>query len=440
VTDPLKVGIAGLGTVGASVIRILARQNEAVAQRGGRPVEVVAVSARDRSKDRGVDFSHCIWFDNPVELARSADVDCVVELVGGADGAALETVRTALDHGKTVVTANKALLAKHGLELAKLAETKGVSLAFEASVAGGIPIIKTLREALPANRVSRLYGILNGTCNYILSRMELEGITFAECLADAQRLGYAEADPTFDVEGFDTAHKLAILTSLAFGTEIDAEAIYVEGISSITPLDLAMAKELGFRIKLLGVAERTDTGIEQRVHPTMVPRTSSIAQVMGVTNAVTIDADAVRELTLIGPGAGGDATASAVVADIADVAAGTVQPLFGRPAGQLEKAQRAPMQRHEGGYYVRLTVHDRPGVAAGVATRMAQADISLESILQKRSEVAATKDPHGRSGAPVSLVLITYAATEASIRSALEKISGDGLIAEPPQVIRIERD
>jgi homoserine dehydrogenase len=440
VTGPLKVGIAGLGTVGASVIRILARQNEAVSQRGGRPVEVVAVSARDRSKDRGVDFSHCTWFDNPVELARSADVDCVVELVGGADGAALETVRTALEHGKTVVTANKALLAKHGLELAKLAESKGVSLAFEASVAGGIPIIKTLREALPANRVSRLYGILNGTCNYILSRMELEGMTFAECLADAQRLGYAEADPTFDVEGFDTAHKLAILTSLAFGTEIDAEAIYVEGISSITPLDLAMAKELGFRIKLLGVAERTDTGIEQRVHPTMVPRTSSIAQVMGVTNAVTIDADAVRELTLIGPGAGGDATASAVVADIADVAAGTVQPLFGRPAGQLEKAQRAPMQRHEGGYYVRLTVHDRPGVAAGVATRMAQADISLESILQKRSEVAATQDPHGRSGAPVSLVLITYAATEASIRSALEKISGDGLIAEPPQVIRIERD
>jgi homoserine dehydrogenase len=339
-----------------------------------------------------------------------------------------------------VVTANKALLAKHGLELAKLAEEKGVSLAFEASVAGGIPIIKTLREALPANRISRLYGILNGTCNYILSRMELEGLTFAECLADAQRLGYAEADPTFDVEGFDTAHKLAILTSLAFGTEIDAEAIYVEGISSIAPLDLAMAKELGFRIKLLGVAERTKTGIEQRVHPTMVPRTSSIAQVMGVTNAVTIDADAVRELTLIGPGAGGDATASAVVADIADVATGSVQPLFGAPTGQLEKAQRAPMQRHEGGYYVRLTVHDRPGVAAGVATRMAEADISLESILQKRSEIAATKDPHGRSGTPVPLVLITYAAAESSIRSALEKITGDGLIAEPPQVIRIERE
>ena len=439
-TRPFRVGIAGLGTVGASVIQILARQNGVVAQRGGRPVQVVAVSARDRTKDRGFGLSGYAWFDDPIELAKSDQIDCVVELMGGSEGAARQTVETALSHGKHVVTANKALLAAHGSALARIAEDKGVSLAFEASVAGGIPVIKTLREALPGNAVSRLYGILNGTCNYILSRMELEGLTFAECLKDAQRLGYAEADPTFDVEGFDTAHKLAILTSLAFGTEIDAEAIYVEGISSITPLDLAMARELGFRIKLLGVAERTKTGIEQRVHPTMVPKTSSIAQVMGVTNAVTIDADAVKELTLIGPGAGGDATASAVVADIADVASGKAGAPFGRPVGNLEKAPRAPMQRHEGGYYIRLTVHDRPGVAAGVATRMAEADISLESILQKRSEIAATQDPHGRSGAPVPLVLITYAATEASIRSALEKISGDGLIAEPPQVIRIERE
>jgi homoserine dehydrogenase len=353
---------------------------------------------------------------------------------------ARQIVETALKAGKHVVTANKALLAKHGMELARLAEQKGVSLAFEASVAGGIPVIKTLREALPGNAISRLYGILNGTCNYILSRMELEGLTFQECLKDAQRLGYAEADPTFDVEGFDTAHKLAILTSLAFETEIDAEAIYVEGISSITPLDLTMASELGFRIKLLGVAERNEMGIEQRVHPTMVPKSSAIAQVMGVTNAVTIDADAVKELTLIGPGAGGDPTASAVVADIADVVLGKAHHPFGCAVDRLEKATRAPMQRHEGGYYIRLTVHDRPGVAAGVAMRMAEAEISLESILQKRSEKAANQDKHGRSGAPVSLVLITYAATEAAIRSAVERISGDGLIAEPPQVIRIERE
>src|SRR5215203_4727689 len=438
--DELRVGVAGLGTVGASVVRILDRQANALAGRGGRPVRVTAVSARDRIRDRGVDVSGYEWFDDPVALGRSGSVDCVVELVGGSDGPAKDIVEAALAAGKHVVTANKALLAKHGLALARLAESNGVALAFEASAAGGIPVVKTLREALPGNRITRLYGILNGTCNYILSRMELEGLTFAACLADAQRLGYAEADPTFDVEGYDTAYKLAILTSLAFGTEIDAEAIYVEGISSITPLDLAMAKELGFRIKLLGVAERTKTGIEQRVHPTMVPRTSSIAQVMGVTNAVTIDADAVRELTLIGPGAGGDATASAVVADIADIASGTIRPPFGRPVARLEKPQRAPMQRHEGGYYIRLTVPDRPRVAAGVARHMADEEISLESIVQKRSDIAATKDPHGRSGAPVSLVLVTNAATEASIRRALDKIAADSLVSEPPQVIRIERE
>jgi homoserine dehydrogenase len=440
VTEALRVGIAGLGTVGASVVGILNRQDNALSQRCGRPIRVTAVSARDKAKDRGIDLSAYAWFDDLVALARSPEVDCVVELVGGAEGPARAVVEAALGAGKHVVTANKALLARHGTELARSAEAKGVALAFEASAAGGIPVIKTLREALSGNTICRLYGILNGTCNYILSRMELEGLTFAACLKDAQRLGYAEADPTFDVEGHDTAHKLAILTSLAFGTRIDADAIYVEGISSITPLDLAMAKELGYRIKLLGVAERTETGIEQRVHPTMVPRTSAIAQVMGVTNAVTIDADAVRELTLIGPGAGGGATASAVVADISDVAAGKIGTPFGRPVEQLEVARRAPMQRHEGGYYIRLTVHDRPGVAAGVATRMAEADISLESILQKRWEPAATKDPHGRSGAPVPLVLITYAAAESAIRSALEKISGDGLLSEPPQVIRIERE
>jgi homoserine dehydrogenase len=438
-SQPLRIGVAGLGTVGASVVRILARQDNALAERCGRAVRVTAVSARSRARDRGLDLSGYAWFDNPADLARSTEIDCVVELIGGHDGAARQTVEAALEAGKHVVTANKALLAKHGLALARAAERNGVALAFEASAAGGIPIVKTLREALPGNAISRLSGILNGTCNYILTRMETEGLSFADCLADAQRLGYAEADPTFDVEGFDTAHKLAILTSLAFGTEIDADAIYVEGISKITPLDLKMADELGYRIKLLGVAERTGTGIEQRVHPTMAPKSAAIAQVMGVTNAVTIDADAVRELTLIGPGAGGDPTASAVVADIADIAAGAIRPPFGRPVDRLEKAERAPMQRHEGGYYIRLTVPDRPGAAAGIATRMAEADISLESILQKRSETAATRDPHGRSGAPVPLVLITYAATEAAIRSALDKIAADGLIAEPPQVIRIER-
>ena len=439
-TSPLRVGLAGLGTVGSSVFRILRRRENTLADRHGRAVRVTRVSARNRSRDRGLDLTGIAFESDPVALARSPDIDCFVELIGGADGPALEAVGAAIDAGKHVVTANKALLAKHGLRLAEAAERKGVALAFEAAAAGGVPVIKTLREALPGNDVRRVYGILNGTCNYILSRMETDGLTFADCLADAQRLGYAEADPTFDVEGYETAHNLAILPSLAFGAEIDSDAIYVEGISKITPLDLAMADELGYRIKLLGVGERTATGIEQRVHPTMVPKTSAIAQVMGVTNAVTIDADAVRELTLIGPGAGGDATASAVVADIADVASGTIRPPFGLPVARLEKAERAPMQRHEGGYYVRLTLFDRLGVAAGVATRMAEAGISLESILQRRSEIAATQDKHGRSGAPVALVIITYAATEAAIREATAAIARDGLIAETPQIIRIERE
>jgi homoserine dehydrogenase len=437
---PLRLGVAGLGTVGASVIQILERQESAITARCGRPVRVVAVSARDRARDRGVDLSTFRWFDDPVAMAKDGEVDCLVELMGGADGPAKAAVDAALHAGKHVVTANKAMLARHGLAQARLAEEKGVALAFEASSAGGIPVIKALREALAGNAVSQVAGILNGTCNYILTRMELEGLTFAECLKDAQRLGYAEADPTFDVEGFDTAHKLSLLTSLAFGVEIDADAIHVEGIASITPLDLKMADELGYRIKLLGVAERTASGIEQRVSPTMVPKSSPIAQVMGVTNAVTIDADAVRQLTLVGPGAGGGPTASAVVADIADVARGLVGPPFGLPVAKLDKPTRAPMQRHEGGYYVRLAALDRPGAAAGIATRMAEADISLESIVQKRSEKAAMSDPKGRSGEPVPVVLITYATAEAAIRAAVEKIMADGHIAEPPQVIRIERD
>lgn len=439
-SQPLRIGLAGLGTVGASVLKILQRQENALAARCGRAIRVVAVSARDRKRDRGIDLGGFTWFDDPVALAKSADVDCVVELMGGSDGPAKAMVEAALSAGKHVVTANKALLAAHGVALAELAESNGVALAFEASSAGGIPVVKTLREALAGNNVSRISGILNGTCNYILSRMEQEGLTFEACLADAQRLGYAEADPTFDVEGFDTAHKLAILTSLSFGTKIDAEAIHVEGISAITPLDLRMADELGYRIKLLGVAERTKTGIEQRVHPTMVPKASAIAQVMGVLNAVSIDADAVREITLVGPGAGGDPTASAVVADIADVARGTAGLPFGLPVGRLEEPTRAPMQRHEGGYYVRLAVADRPGAAAAIATRMAEADISLESIVQRRSPEAVNRDPGGRSGAPVPVVLITYATSESAIRAALEKVTADGHVAEPPQVIRIERE
>ena len=436
-SQSLRVGIAGLGNVGASVIRLLDRQSAALASRTGRSIKVTAVCARERGRERGVDVSGFAWFDDPVALARSPDIDLFVELMGGSEGAAREAVEAALAAGKSVVTANKALLAAHGMALAKLAEDKHVALAFEASVAGGIPIVKTLREGLAGNQIVRVYGILNGTCNYILSRMELEGLSFEACLKEAQRLGYAEADPTFDIGGFDSANKLAILTALAFGTAVDLEAIHVEGIQSITLADLKAADELGYRIKLLGVAQRTAGGIEQRVHPTMIPKSSSVAQVMGVTNAVTIDADAVKELTLVGPGAGGDATASAVVADIADIAKGIRSAPFGLPVADLETATRLPMQRHEGGYYIRLSVHDRPGAAAAIATRMAERQISLESIVQRsRPAKPGEVSPNG----VVPVILMTYATSETTIREVLEAVVKDGYIAERPQVIRIERE
>ena len=286
--DALKVGVAGLGTVGASVVRLIGKHSAQLAKKTGKTLEVTAVSARDRTRDRGVDLSAMTWFTDPVEMAKTADIDIFVELVGGDSGAAEDSVRAALSRGVHVVTANKALLAKHGVSLAVLAEENNVSLNYEAAVAGGIPIVKTMRETLAGNEVSRVYGILNGTCNYILSRMEAEGISFEACLADAQRLGYAEADPTFDIEGNDTAHKLAILTSLAFGTKISDDTIYIEGITSITTADIQAADELGYRIKLLGVAQKTDTGIEQRVHPTMVPKSSAIARIDAVLNAVAV--------------------------------------------------------------------------------------------------------------------------------------------------------
>ncbi|MGO9004564.1 MAG: homoserine dehydrogenase [Beijerinckiaceae bacterium] len=429
----LRVGIAGLGTVGGAVLQLLDRHAVTLAARTGRAIEVVAVSACDDRKDRGIDVSRYAWFSDPVALAAASDIDVFVELVGGSEGVARNAVEAALGSGKSVVTANKALVAAHGQQLAELAEAHGGALAFEGAVAGGIPIVKTLREGLAGNSIERVYGILNGTCNYILTRMEMREMSFAGCLAEAQKLGYAEADPTFDIGGFDTAHKLAILTSLAFGTAIDSEAIAIEGIEQIRLADIKAAAELGYRIKLLGVAQRTLAGIEQRVHPTMVPRSSPIAQIMGVTNAVTIDADAVQELTLVGPGAGGMATASAVVADLADCARGFKLPTFGLPASDLVKLVRAPMQMHEGGYYIRLSVYDRPGAAAAIATRMAERNISLESIVQRR-------EPGDRTKGAVPVVLMTHATYEKLIREALAAVVADGFIAEPPQFIRIERE
>ncbi len=430
---PLRLGVAGLGVVGGSLVQLLQRQGDGLVARVGRSCVVTAYSAR-HERDRSPELGHARFFGNATAMAATADIDVFVELIGGADGVALESVNAALARGLPVVTANKAMLAAHGLSLAALSEAHDAPLFFEAAVGGGIPIVKTLRESLAGNAVKRVSGILNGTCNYILSRMETDKLPFDVCLTDAQRLGYAEADPTFDIGGFDTAHKLAILASLAFGSRIDAAAVSVEGIESITLADLTAADELGFRIKLLGVAERTPHGVEQRVHPTMVPKDAPLAQTMGVLNAVAIDGDAVGELTLVGPGAGGDATASAVAGDIVDIARGLRLPAFGRPAAALVDADRVPMQRHEGGYYVRLSVVDRPGAMGAIAARFGERMISLEAIMQKR----ASKEAAAAGVVPV--VLMTHGTTEASIRDALARAVEDGVVREKPQVIRIERE
>ena len=435
--EPLKVGLAGLGTVGTAVIQLLEHERHKLVARCGRPIEVVAVSARSHGKKRAVDLKKVRWATDPMELAGDPGIDVLVEVIGGAGDPAKGAVETALAAGKPVVTANKALLAAHGHKLASLAERQRAALNFEASVAGGIPIVKTLREGLNGNSFTRIYGILNGTCNYILSRMEEERISFEHCLREAQRLGYAEADPSFDVEGHDTAQKLSILASLAFGTKVDQAAVYVEGISSITLADLDAAAELGYRLKLLGVAVRTDAGIEQRVHPTMVPKESAIAQVMGVTNAVTVDANGLSPITLVGPGAGGMATASAVVSDLADIARGVRTPPFGQPAARMTAVRKAPMQRHEGGYYIRLMARDRPGSAATIARRLAQRQISLESIVQRHE---SRSQDAGKSGDPVPVILITYATTEDAVHKALAAVRRDRVISGRPQVIRIEKN
>jgi homoserine dehydrogenase len=436
----LRVGIAGLGTVGAEVVRLIATEARTLAARCGRPIRVTAVTARSKAKKRGVDLDGIAWAKSPVELASNPEIDCLVELIGGAGDPALSAIETALKSGKSVVTANKALIAKHGLRLAQMAEKHGGALNFEAAVGAAIPIIKTLREGLAATGVNRVYGILNGTCNYILTRMEQEGLSFAECLKDAQRLGYAEADPSFDVDGHDTAQKLAILASLAFGTKVAESAVHVEGISSIAPEDLRAAADLGYRVKLLGVAVRTAKGIEQRVHPTMVPKSSSIAQVMGVTNAVTIDGEGIPPITLVGPGAGAAATASAVVADIADIARGVRVDPFGRPVDRLRATEKAPMERHEGGYYIRLMARDHAGTAATIATRLAEQKISIESIVQRHPNGGIDAGQPEGKGSPVPVLLITYATHEDAVHRALQAVQRDKVISGRPQVIRIEKN
>jgi len=429
VSAPLRIGIAGLGTVGGGTLELLRRHATALAERCGRALEPVAVSARDRSRPRSVDIAGLRWHDDPLALAADPEIDVVVELIGGADGIARRLVEAALTAGKPVVTANKALLALHGTVLARLAEQSGTTVAYEAAVAGGIPIIKSLREGLAANRIERIYGILNGTCNYILTTMRESGREFAEVLADAQRLGYAEADPSFDVDGIDAAHKLAILTSVAFGCEVDFAGIHIEGIRHVSATDIAYAEELGFRIKLLGIARPTDFGVEQRVHACMVPLGAPIAHVEGVFNAVVTEGDFVGPIVTEGRGAGAGATASAVVADLMDIARSRAAvPMFGVPAAWLARRPSAPIEKRIGAFYIRLMVVDRPGVIADVTAALRDEQVSLEAMLQRGRAPNET----------VPVVLTTHDTEEAAMRRALERIAALGSVVEPPRLIRIE--
>jgi homoserine dehydrogenase len=424
----LRIALAGLGTVGAGVVALLRRNAALLERHAGRKLELVAVSARDRSRERLIDLTGVPWNDDAVAMAALPEVDVVVELIGGSDGVARRVVAAALEHGKHVVTANKALLAHHGTALARLAEEKSVALGFEAAVAGGIPILKALREGLAANHILRVCGILNGTCNYILTQMRATGRDFGAVLEEAQALGYAEADPSFDIDGIDTAHKLALLAAVAFGNEVDFAGVHVEGIRHVASVDIAFAHELGYRIKLLGLARVTEHGIEQRVHPCMVPLTAPLAHVDGVFNAVMVEGDFVGRVMLEGRGAGADPTASAVVADLLDIATGRGAPGFALPAASLLRRPSAPMARHCGAFYVRLMVVDRPGVIADITAAFRDEAVSMEQMLQR-----------GRApGEAVPVVLTTHDSEEAAMLRALDRIRALDTVLEPPRMIRVE--
>lgn len=429
VREPLRVAIVGLGTVGCGVVDLLRRNAELLARRTGRPIAIAAVAARDRYKARSVAVDRLPWVDDPRALVHDPSIDVVCELVGGVEGIARELVTRALKAGKAVVTANKALLAVHGAELAALAESRGVALAFEAAVAGGIPIVKALREGLAANRVNRVYGILNGTSNYILTQMRESGREFAAVLAEAQALGYAEADPSFDVDGIDAAHKLALLAALAFGGKPRFDAIHIEGIRHVAPVDIAYADELGYRIKLLGVARMTEHGLEQRLHPCMVPKDAPIAQVEGVLNGVVAECGDAGPMVFEGRGAGAGPTASAVVADLIDIARGARIPVFGIPSEALADHPVAPMSAHRGSYYIRLMVVDRPGVLAEIAAVLRDHEVSIEALIQR-----------GRNpGQAVPIVLTSHETSEAAMTAALARIGRLASVLETPRMIRIER-
>ncbi|WP_298470391.1 homoserine dehydrogenase [uncultured Erythrobacter sp.] len=431
--SPLRIAIAGLGTVGAGVIRLLGTNHDLISARAGRAIEVVAVSARDRTKDRGIDIASYAWEDDMTALASRDDVDVVVELVGGSDGPALACSRAALLAGKGLVTANKAMIAHHGLALAEQAERAAVPLKFEAAVAGGIPVVKGLREGTSANALTTIYGILNGTCNYILSEMEATGADFAETLAEAQRLGYAEADPTFDIEGIDAAHKLAILAAIGFGARIDFDAVRTTGIVQVRAADIAQADALGFVIRLIAQVD-VETGTDgeerllQRVRPCLVAKDHPLAPVDGPTNAVVAEGNFSGRLLFQGAGAGDGPTASAVVADLIDIARGEVGAPFSMPVAQLSAMPPAEPGHRMERTYLRFTVKDRPGVLAEITAAMRDADVSIESLIQPG---------RAREGGEVLVAMVTHEGREGNIGKALELLEGSESLTAQPLVLPI---
>ncbi|WP_341211561.1 homoserine dehydrogenase [uncultured Limimaricola sp.] len=426
-TSPLRLGIAGLGTVGAGVVRIVQSHPELLALRAGRAIEITAVSARDRSRERGVDLSGYAWEDDAAALAALDDVDVVLELMGGEGGIAKQVVEIALDHGKDVVTANKALLAHHGQELAERAEAQGRMIRFEAAVAGGIPVIKALTESLAGNELTRVMGVMNGTCNYILTRMQSAGLPYDEVFQEAADLGYLEADPQLDVGGIDAGHKLALLAAIAFGTRVDFSGVELEGIGAITIEDITHAADMGFRIKLLGVAQMTGRGLEQRMSPCLVPATSPLGQLEGGTNMVVLEGDAIGQVVLRGPGAGAGPTASAVMGDVMDLARGLRLPVFGQPATGL-RAARAAQAAVPAPYYLRMRLLDKPGALAKVAKVLGEAGISIDRMRQY---------DHEDVSAPV--LIVTHKTTRSALEEALTGFEATGVVQGAPVAIRIEQ-
>lgn len=425
-TAPLRLGIAGLGTVGVGVVHILHKHADLLRSRTGRDLELVAVSARDAAKDRGVNLTPYIWESDPVALAQRDDIDVFVELMGGSDGPAKHATEAALNSGKDVVTANKALLALHGQALAEQAEAKGRTIRFEAAVAGGIPVIKAMTESLAGNEITRVMGVMNGTCNYILTRMENAGLPYEEVFKEADALGYLEADPTLDVGGIDAGHKLALLSAIAFGTRPDFGGVEIEGIDHVAIDDIRHAADMGFRIKLLGVARRTARGLEQRMQPCLVPAASPLGQLEGGTNMVVVDGDAVDQIVLRGPGAGEGPTASAVMGDICDLARGIRLPTFGRPATDLDEAPAASTAL-PAPYYLRMRLVDKPGALAKIATVLGESGVSIDRMRQ-----------YGHSETTAPVLIVTHKTTRTALNEALSAMERTNVLFGAPVALRIE--